>query len=162
MVFEKEKGGYKKLCNTDAEQNNNRRYGMRRIISLLLSICLMLGLCPEKVMANDSSESIEMSNDTNEGWKKAYLDYINENGKIYDELFGTYREEYKLVNVNGDEIPELYINFGSIADGSVLCSYYDNSVIEQRMYSSGFSYIEGENLFMDSGGHMDVYYKFYI
>lgn len=159
MVFEKEKGGYKKLCNTDAEQNNNRRYGMRRIISLLLSICLMLGLCPEKVMANDSSESIEMSNDTNEGWKKAYLDYINENGKIYDELFGTYREEYKLVNVNGDEIPELYINFGSIADGSVLCSYYDNSVIEQRMYSSGFSYIEGENLFMDSGGHMDVYYN---
>ncbi len=94
----------------------------------------------------------------NEGWKKAYIDYINENAKIYDELYDSYRGEYKLVNVNGDEIPELYIDFGIIAYGSVLCSYYDNSVIEQRMYASGFSYIEGENLFIDSGGHMDVYH----
>ena len=53
----------------------------------------------------------------NEGWKKAYIDYINENAKIYDELYDSYRGEYKLVNVNGDEIPELYIDFGIIAYG---------------------------------------------
>ena len=94
----------------------------------------------------------------NEEWKKAYIDYINENGKLYDELNGTYREEYKLVNVNGDAIPELYINFGSTADGDVLCSYYEGAVIYQWIYNYGFSYIEGENLFIDSGGHMDVYH----
>lgn len=67
-------------------------------------------------------------------------------------------QKYKLVNVNGDNIPELYINFGSTAGGDMLCSYFDNSVIYQPMWNYGFSYIEGENLFLDSGGHMDEYY----
>ena len=76
-------------------------------------------------------------------WKQAYIDYVNNHGQF---------EISKLVNINNDEIPELYINFGSTASGDVLCSYAGGTIIEQPMYNCGFSYIEGQNLFRDMGG----------
>ena len=94
----------------------------------------------------------------NTAWKQAYIDYINENGRKTDTLSGGYIEFYKLVDINGDEIPELYINYGSTATGDEICSYYNDTVIKQHIYNFGFSYIEGQNLFCDSGGHMDRYY----
>lgn len=94
----------------------------------------------------------------NQDWKKLYIDYIEENGKRYDPFLGSYSDIYKLVNIDDDNIPELFICFGSVADGDVLCSCFNGSVIEQPMYCGGFSYIEGTNLFRDSGGHMDCYH----
>lgn len=97
-----------------------------------------------------------------EEWKQAYLDYIDnihdKVGMSSTETLFMITELYKLVDINGDEIPELYVNTGSTAGGDYLCTYVDGSVIEQYMWNYGFSYIEGENLFRDSGGHMDVYY----
>lgn len=90
-------------------------------------------------------------------WKEAYINYVNEHGNIYDS-FGHTIEIYKLVNINNDSIPELYINFGSTAGGDVICTYYEGKVVEQPMWNYGFSYIEGQNIFRDAGGHMDVYY----
>ena len=90
-------------------------------------------------------------------WKEAYINYVNEHGNTYDS-FGHAMEIYKLVNINNDSIPELYINFGSTAGGDVICTYYDGKVLEQPMWNYGFSYIEGQNIFRDAGGHMDVYH----
>ena len=95
--------------------------------------------------SGDTQETPDVSSE----WKQAYIDYINSHGQF---------EISKLVNINKDEIPELYINFGTTASGDVLCSYAEGTVIEQPMYNYGFSYIEGQNLFRDLGGHMDVYY----
>ena len=95
--------------------------------------------------SGDTQETPDVSSE----WKQAYIDYINSHGQF---------EISKLVNINNDEIPELYINFGTTASGDVLCSYAEGTVIEQPMYNYGFSYIEGQNLFRDLGGHMDVYY----
>ena len=95
---------------------------------------------------------------TSEAWKSAYIDFVFEKYMNDDFLLDEPLQKYKLVNVNGDNIPELYINFGSTAGGDMLCSYFDNSVIYQPMWNYGFSYIEGGNLFLDSGGHMDEYY----
>ena len=66
---------------------------------------------------------------------------------------------YKLVNINDDSVPELYTNFMSTTGGDVICTYYEGEVVEQVMWNFGFSYIEGQNLFGDFGGHMDVYYN---
>lgn len=110
----------------------------------------------------DSSQLIQwvsqfmMEVSSNE-WKEAYINYVNEHGNTYDS-FGHAMEIYKLVNINNDSIPELYINFGSTADGDVICTYYDGKVLEQPMWNYGFSYIEGQNIFRDAGGHMDVYH----
>lgn len=103
---------------------------------------------------NDDSETNKVKS---EQWKKLYIDYIQKNGKIKDS-FNHYIDIYKLVDINGDEIPELYINYGTTAGGDALCSYHNGKLIEQRMYNYGLSYMEGQNLFCDSGGHMDRYY----
>ena len=110
----------------------------------------------------DSSQLIQwvsqfmMEVSSNE-WKEAYINYVNEHGNTYDS-FGHAMEIYKLVNINNDRIPELYINFGSTAGGDVICTYYDGKVLEQPMWNYGFSYMEGQNIFRDAGGHMDVYH----
>lgn len=91
-------------------------------------------------------------------WKGAYIKFINEQEKNYNPFNDLPIEEYKLVDVNGDDIPELYINFGSTAGGDMICTYYGGIVEYQYLWNYGFSYIEGQNLFKDSGGHMDVYY----
>lgn len=110
----------------------------------------------------DSSQLIQwvsqfmMEVSSNE-WKEAYINYVNEHGNTYDS-FGHAMEIYKLVNINNDSMPELYINFGSTAGGDVICTYYDGKVLEQPMWNYGFSYIEGQNIFRDAGGHMDVYH----
>lgn len=110
----------------------------------------------------DSSQLIQwisqfmMEVSSNE-WKEAYINYVNELGTTYDS-FGYALENYKLVNINNDSIPELYINFGTTAGGDVICTYYDGKVVEQPMWNYGFSYMEGQNIFRDAGGHMDVYH----
>lgn len=93
-----------------------------------------------------------------DSWKSAYLNYIETNTQIEDPEKGTHREIYKLLDLNGDGVPELYINFGSTAGGDAILSYFNGEIVEQKMYNYGFRYIEGANLFRDFGGHMDEYY----
>ena len=96
--------------------------------------------------------------DQEDSWKSAYLNYIETNTQIEDPEKGTHREIYKLLDLNEDGVPELYINFGSTAGGDAILSYFNGEIVEQKMNNYGFRYIEGANLFRDSGGHMDEYY----
>ena len=96
--------------------------------------------------------------DQEDAWKSAYLNYIETNTQIEDPEKGTHREIYKLLDLNKDGVPELYINFGSTAGGDAILSYFNGEIVEQKMDNYGFRYIEGANLFRDSGGHMDEYY----
>lgn len=88
------------------------------------------------------------SNIPSEQWKQEYINYIADQNFLAS----------KLININGDAIPELYIDYNSYAEGGVVCSYVNGELIEQHVYNGGLSYIEGENLFRSSGGHMDGYY----
>lgn len=110
----------------------------------------------DQLLETEWISQFKMEVSSNE-WKEAYIDYINKHGNKYDS-FGHSIDIYKLVNINNDSIPELYINFGSTAGGDVICTYYEGKVVEQSMWNYGFSYIEGQNIFRDSGGHMDVYH----
>lgn len=91
---------------------------------------------------------------TSSEWKQAYIDYINEHRDqpMADDFL------YKLVDINGDVTPELYVNYGTTAAGDAICTYAGGSVVEQSMWNYGFSYLEGQNRFRNAGGHMDVYY----
>lgn len=93
-------------------------------------------------------------------WKDAYSFFISqEENRNYDKWDDSYHDRYKLIDINGDDIPELYIDHQITAYGSKLCTYYDGQMSYQQMGVSGLSYIEGENLFMDAGGHMDNFYN---
>ena len=99
-----------------------------------------------------------IKNEASNEWKEAYINYVNKHGNTYDSFGHALEIYYKLVNINNDSIPELYINFRSTAGGDVICTYYDGKVVEQPMWNYGFSYMEGQNIFRDAGGHMDVYH----
>ena len=110
---------------------------------------------------NADTDVVKSENNNVNDWRDIYINYIND--KISSGgVNGFYNNEYwtyKLININGDEIPELYIDYGSTADGAVMCSIYNGNIIEQWMWVYGLSYMEGKNLFMESGGHMDVYWN---
>lgn len=49
---------------------------------------------------------------SSQSWKQPYIDYINGHNQFLSS---------KLININGDDIPELYIDYGVTAYGSVIC-----------------------------------------
>lgn len=90
-----------------------------------------------------------------EDWQAAYFEFI-----INDHLehYNSNMCDYTLVYINDDNIPELYVEYGSTADGSLIAYFNGSEVVTQYMYTMGLSYLERENLFCDTGGHMDEYY----
>ncbi len=86
-------------------------------------------------------------------WKDAYLEYLRE---IHATEYAEEGGGYQLVNIDGDAVPELYIESGQRAYGAMLCTYAEGQVQAEYLQSNGFSYIEGENLFRDWMGHMGV------
>ena len=103
----------------------------------------------DKTLVEDENDSMQS---VSQEWKQAYLDLMNKPGG------GSV--QYKLVYIDDDDIPELYIIGTCIAQGDMLCVYKDGEVYGIHMYNYGLSYVERKNSFCDSGGHMDVYYDY--
>ena len=91
-----------------------------------------------------------------EAWKQAYIDRINQEAN--DSAHGT-SGTYMLIDIDGNDIPEVYTRWSSEAEGGDVYSYAQGKVIEQSIDRSGFSYIEGQSLFMNYGGVMGNYFN---
>lgn len=85
-------------------------------------------------------------------WKNAYINYLQQDFSPYGY------EGYALIDVNGDEIPELYMLGDCTASGERICTYNKGQVIELYGWTYGTSYVKGKNLLNVSGGHMDAYF----
>ena len=113
----------------------------------------------EKENAQTDTDAISFEITDGDDWRDIYIKYINyimneegSNGTKCDAW------RYKLININDDGIPELYVNTGIMAVnlgtddvGSALVSVCNGSLIGGGMITCELSYIEGENLFMTSG-----------
>ena len=87
-------------------------------------------------------------------WKTAYLNII----ECRQELDGT-RGAYALVYVDDDNIPELYIKGCCEAEGDIIYSYKNDTVLEQRLSRMlGGKYIERSGKIANKNGHMGNYY----
>ncbi len=83
-------------------------------------------------------------------WKPAYLEFL-ENAKDYHVGFA-------LVYIDGDDIPELYLNGDCEATGDALCTYKNGRVIEEPLSRTwGGSYIPGSGLVKNTNGNMGYY-----
>lgn len=82
-------------------------------------------------------------------WKKSYIDFINSNEKGISSTLGFDSYQYYLINIDNDNIPELYIDYISYAGGAIVYSYQNGSIVKQHV-KAGVSYIEGEGLFLNS------------
>lgn len=103
------------------------------------------------VLANANKLNVEKLNN----WQIEYFNFIIDD---YYNLYNVINSNiYQLININNDDVPELYVDYGSTAGGSKIAYFNGNKVITQSLYVSGLTYLEKENLFRDSGGHMDEY-----
>jgi len=94
--------------------------------------------------------------DAENGWRAAYIDFVRGTEAYYSpgaELFA-------LIDLDGDETPELYYNSGYTAGGDTLVLFdaAAGARTELPFYNFGLLYVPGEGMFMDYGGHMDEYY----
>lgn len=86
-----------------------------------------------------------------DGWKEAFIDYINMN--YTSDMSCT------LAYIDDDDVPELIIDYGYTAAGGEICVYEGNGVINTVSVSAGgVAYIEGSGLCSDGNGRMDVYF----
>lgn len=92
----------------------------------------------------DSENQSDTEKQPDTGWKAKYINCVNE----YNDDDTT----YSLIDIDDNAVPELYVNVGSTPAGSKLISYVNGNVIEQEIHTDGLSYIEGKNLFKDTGG----------
>ena len=86
-------------------------------------------------------------------WQEAYIDFVD---ATLDDSIGY--DLFQLVDIDGDEIPELFYASGYTAGGDRLVFFHDGAAAELFLYSDGLNYIPGANLLRDCGGHMDEYY----
>ena len=124
---------------------------MNRFLCVFLSICVFLSLCTSPALALSSGDG---------DWQTAYLNYIR---KDLTDTWGSANTdepkrftEYHLFDLNGDGVPELWINYNITAYGGKLCSYSGGQVHAVSTNVSSLRYLAGENLVLDSGGYMDM------
>lgn len=91
--------------------------------------------------------------ETDAGWKQAYLDYIQkgawqEDGGYWSDEIAE-KSTYYLIDVNGDVVPELWIDNSYTYAGDRLCTYKNGKVaVLVANFSKGMKYLPGENLIM--------------
>ena len=98
----------------------------------------------------DFSRYSSLQSDDN--WKKLYINYIKQNEKENDS------SEYALVYIDEDDVPELIMDTNIMADGGEVCTVRGDKVQSLPVWCYGISYIESENLFLESGGRMGEYF----
>ena len=118
---------------------------------------------PGKEMVKQTSQTEtktqQTQNTSEEGWKQAYLSCV-------EECKGRHPNDsewlsFWLVDIDGDAIPELYIDEGSTAAGSNLYIYNDGQVKSVSMWSGGLMYKKGANSFVDTGGSQGYYHSIF-
>lgn len=103
------------------------------------------------------NKQTELKEEKKEKWKMEYTEYIK--GIVENDSYIYDNGIFVFVNIDGDDIPEIFYDSGSGYGGSGIITYSNEKVVELHMgNSSHMNYIEGENIFKYSGGHMDSYY----
>jgi len=101
-------------------------------------------------------------------WTQAYYDYLINHPEYASHIDGEYQADYmgegylgnefNILYVDDDSIPEIYVQGTSYAGGDQLLYYHNGQVYEEYFCNYGGSYIPRSGKMLDSGGHMGGYY----
>lgn len=87
-------------------------------------------------------------------WKKLYASYI-----ANDDWCKSAAYSARLVYINNDNIPEIFIEGNCAASGNMLLSIYKGKVCSSYVDGhGGISYVHKKGIVYAYGGHMDNYY----
>lgn len=81
-------------------------------------------------------------------WKQAYINWVNQRPDW----------TYVLIDVNGDDIPEIAAHSGNMADGGAVGTYANGKVQEIPIARGGLISVQGQNVVDNSDGHVGRYY----
>ena len=118
----------------------------------------------EPTQEESGHQATEKTGASDQAWKLAYMNYIDQK-KMEIEGDPIYNNDtvYKLLDINGDELPELYIDDRTDTWSGEVCTYINGQVISQDVISGSTWYIEGENFFMTElfrqGESMETIYQ---
>lgn len=89
-------------------------------------------------------------------WKKIYADYIKEDGWCREEA-----DSARMIYINNDTIPEIYIMGHDAMVGNQLLSIYKGKVhVSYINGHGGISYVPKKGLVHSIGGNMDLYFDY--
>lgn len=88
-------------------------------------------------------------------WQEGYLAYLNEN-----KPNSNVNPSYALINVDGDDIPELVCDTEFESEGCRILTYYDGQVNDLQTTRLHFTYIEKSGLLCNDGGFMGYYFDY--
>ena len=109
---------------------------------------------PEITEPTEVTNPLETTTPTEESamaeWKKAYLEFLEINHFEFSS--------YRLVYVDGDDIPELYLSGICEAGGDSVCSFKNGEVIQVRLKRKwGGYFIPGSGMILNCNGNMGYY-----
>ena len=128
----------------------------RRVLSMLLCVAMALSLLPMSALAAESK--------TTPAWAQAYRKCIQDDFNKQNQEYGRDDWPYEwyrccLLNVDKDDIPELYIDRPIAASGHEIYTFANGQIYSQMLNGHGsLSYIPREGLFLESGGHDGVWW----
>lgn len=110
----------------------------------VLVCCLLVEMLPTFTYATQTD------------WRKAYFQFIEED--TAHDLHLRNNAEYQLIYIDDDEIPELWINYGTTAAGGKICTFDGNEVIYKDIGGyEEFFYVEKESIFYTSYDRQGFY-----
>lgn len=125
------------------------------------------GGAPEEPAAEEAARENADAPAQEKNWQQLYLEYFEEEQREMDE---SRRERglesadfldlftYSLIYVNDDEIPELAMDSGFSAGGTLILTCGNGQVDEWMARRGNFDYIERGNQIHNPGGLMGTYY----
>ena len=134
---------------------------MKKILSIFLCLIFICSIvsCDTKEHSsenNDTEENTVTTAETNEiqnttpksaDYKKAYLEFLKDKQESH-RLFA-------LVFIDDDDIPELYLKGSSEAEGDMVCSFKNGSIIKQQLNrTGGGKYIPRSGDMINQNGNM--------
>ena len=101
----------------------------------------------ENTVATVKSDEIQNATPKSADYKKAYLDFLRDKQESH-RLFA-------LVFIDNDDIPELYLKGSSEAEGDIVCSFKNGSIIKQQLNrTGGGKYTPRSGDMIDQNGNM--------
>ena len=101
----------------------------------------------ENTVATVKSDEIQNATPKSADYKKAYLDFLRDKQESH-RLFA-------LVFIDNDDIPELYLKGSSEAEGDMVCSFKNGSIIKQQLNrTGGGKYTSRSGEVIDQNGNM--------
>ena len=107
---------------------------MKRILAVFLCLIFIFSIASCTSQSNESTSA--GTGNTNKSAQQSSTDYK----RVYLEFLKDKQESHRLfalVFIDNDDIPELYLKGASEAEGDMVCSFKNGSIIKQQLNRTG-------------------------